>query len=61
MRQTAQILPRLPVRARVLALACAALALTFIAPRPADTQQRTPDYRNARLPVERRVAASSAA
>ena len=56
MRPTVQTLLRLPNRVRAVALVCAALALTFIAPRPAVTQQRTPDYKNARLPVERRVA-----
>jgi beta-glucosidase len=42
--------------ARAFALVCAALALSFIAARTAGTQERTPDYKNARLPVERRVA-----
>lgn len=56
MRPTVQTLLRLPERARVAALICASLALTFALPRAAGTQQRTPDYRNARLPVERRVA-----
>ncbi|HVF45134.1 MAG TPA: glycoside hydrolase family 3 N-terminal domain-containing protein [Pyrinomonadaceae bacterium] len=56
MRPTAQTLPRSHGRARSFALVCAALALTFALPRAADTRQRTPDYRNARLPVERRVA-----
>jgi beta-glucosidase len=41
---------------RVAALVCAALVLSFVAPRSAVTQGETPDYRNARLPVERRVA-----
>ncbi|HKG15122.1 MAG TPA: glycoside hydrolase family 3 N-terminal domain-containing protein [Pyrinomonadaceae bacterium] len=56
MRPTAQTFLRLPKRTRALALVCAALALTFALPRAADTQAVTPDYRNARLPVERRVA-----
>lgn len=40
------------------AVACLSAALMFaavIAP-PATTQERTPDYKNARLPIERRVA-----
>lgn len=41
---------------RAVALACALLALLSAAPRGAWTQARTPDYRNPRLPVERRVA-----
>jgi beta-glucosidase len=41
---------------RAAALACAALALSFVATRPAATQGGTPDYKNPRLPVERRVA-----
>src|SRR5215212_7701466 len=56
MRPTAKTSLRPRKRARVAALVCASLALTFVVPRPAVTQQRTPDYRNARLPVERRVA-----
>lgn len=56
MRPTATASLRLPKRARVIALVCTSLALTFVVPRSADTRQRTPDYRNARLPVERRVA-----
>jgi beta-glucosidase len=40
---------------RALALACAAVALSFNAP-TAHMQEKTPDYRNARLPVERRVS-----
>lgn len=56
MRPTAQTILRLAKRRRVAALVCASLALTFVVPRPAVTQQRAPDYKNARLPVERRVA-----
>ncbi|HEV7893274.1 MAG TPA: glycoside hydrolase family 3 N-terminal domain-containing protein [Pyrinomonadaceae bacterium] len=56
MRPTVQTLLRLPERTRVVALVCAALILSFIVPRSADTQAVTPDYKNARLPVERRVA-----
>src|SRR5215212_12128077 len=56
MRPTAKTSLRPRKRARVAALVCASLALTFVVPRPAVTQQRTPDYRNARLSVERRVA-----
>lgn len=56
MRPTAQTSLRSSKRMRVAALVCASLALSFIAPRQAATQGETPDYRNARLPVERRVA-----
>jgi beta-glucosidase len=41
---------------RALALVCAALALSFAAAPSAGTQNVTPDYKNARLPVERRVS-----
>jgi beta-glucosidase len=41
---------------RVATLVCAALVLSFVAPRSAATQDETPDYKNARLPVERRVS-----
>src|SRR5689334_16891519 len=40
---------------RVVALLCASLALLCVAPHAARMQNRTPDYKNARLPVERRV------
>jgi beta-glucosidase len=56
MRPTASIALRLSRSVRVAALACAALALSFVATRPAATQGRTPDYKNPQLPVERRVA-----
>lgn len=56
MRPTSQTFLRPSERTRVAALVCATLVLSFIVPRSADTQQRTPDYKNARLPVERRVA-----
>ncbi|HVF67055.1 MAG TPA: glycoside hydrolase family 3 N-terminal domain-containing protein [Pyrinomonadaceae bacterium] len=56
MRPTTMLSPRSSVRARAAALVCAALALAFAPPRSADTRQLTPDYTNARLPVERRVA-----
>jgi beta-glucosidase len=45
--KNSRLLPRL-----LLAL----LVLVAAAPRPAGTQRRAPDYRNPRLPVERRVA-----
>jgi beta-glucosidase len=41
---------------RAAALVCAVLALVCAAPRRADTKQAAPDYKNPRLPVERRVA-----
>jgi beta-glucosidase len=56
MRLTAKTSLRSSGSTRAFALVCAALALSFVAPRPAATQGETPDYRNARLPVERRVA-----
>jgi beta-glucosidase len=57
MRLTAKTSLLSSMRTRAFALVCAALALSFVAPRRAATQQGgTPDYRNARLPVERRVA-----
>ena len=56
MRPTATTSLRPPGRARAFALACAAFALLCALPPSADMQERTPDYRNARLPVERRVA-----
>ncbi|HJQ30741.1 MAG TPA: glycoside hydrolase family 3 N-terminal domain-containing protein [Pyrinomonadaceae bacterium] len=43
-------------RARAAALLCAALALVCLAPRRAEVKQSAPDYKNPRLPVERRVA-----
>jgi beta-glucosidase len=55
MRPTKTLLPSSRSR-RGAALVCAVLALVCAAPRPADTRQGAPDYRNARLPVERRVA-----
>src|ERR1700755_1409333 len=56
MRPTAQTFPRSHKSMRVAVFVCATLALSFVVPRSADTRQRTPDYKNARLPVERRVA-----
>ncbi|MET0622237.1 MAG: glycoside hydrolase family 3 N-terminal domain-containing protein [Pyrinomonadaceae bacterium] len=41
---------------RAVALVCALLVLSSAAPRGAWTQGRSPDYKNPRLPVERRVA-----
>src|ERR687890_9629 len=55
MRLTATLL-RSSRSAHAAALLCAMLALVCAAPRPANTKQGAPDYRNARLPVERRVA-----
>ena len=54
MRPTAPTPRRSSVRRHAVAPLCAALALS-LAP-AAGTQSRTPDYRNARLSVERRVA-----
>jgi beta-glucosidase len=56
MRPTAQTFRRPSKGVRVAALVCAALALSFVAPRTAGTQGGTPDYKNPKLPVERRVA-----
>ena len=56
MRPTAQTFPRSPKSMRVAVFVCATLALSFVVPRSAGTRQRAPDYKNARLPVERRVA-----
>src|ERR1051325_1901718 len=56
MRPTAQTLPRSHKRTRVAALVCASLALAFALPRAARMQTAAPDYKNPRLPVERRVA-----
>jgi beta-glucosidase len=54
MRPTAA-LPR-PSRGRRAALLCALLSFSFAAAPHADTKQGTPDYKNPRLTVERRVA-----
>jgi beta-glucosidase len=56
MRLTASFILRRLRSAPAAALVCAVLALVCAAPRHADTRQGAPDYRNARLPVERRVA-----
>ena len=55
MRQTAQTFGRTSKGARVVALLCAAFALVCAAPRTANMQGSTPDYKNPRLSVERRV------
>src|ERR1051325_677172 len=55
MRPTAQTLPRSHKRTRVAALVCASLAFAFALPRAGVTQTAAPDYKNPRLPIERRV------
>src|SRR5215204_5852228 len=56
MRLTATLIPRRPKGVRALALLCMALVLSIALPRTAGTQGQSPDYKNPRLPVERRVA-----
>src|SRR5215203_2529966 len=56
MRLTATLIPRRPKGVRALALLCMALVLSIAVPRTAGTQGQSPDYKNPRLPVERRVA-----
>ncbi|HEX8353437.1 MAG TPA: glycoside hydrolase family 3 N-terminal domain-containing protein [Pyrinomonadaceae bacterium] len=53
---TATLVLRRPGGVRAAALLCASLALLCAAPRPAGTQEKSPGYKNPRLPVERRVA-----
>ena len=56
MRSNATLIHRRPRSVRAVALVCALLALLCAAPRRAGTQERAPDYKNPRLPVERRLA-----
>jgi beta-glucosidase len=56
MRLTEQIVLRSLRSRRAALFLCAALTLLFAAMPSADTQEKTPDYKNPRLPVERRVA-----
>jgi beta-glucosidase len=56
MRPTAQTILRSHKGTRAFALVCAALALSFAVSPSAGTQGQSPDYKNARMPVERRVA-----
>jgi beta-glucosidase len=56
MRPSAPTLPRSSACARAVALVFASVALSLAVPRTAGTQVKIPDYKNARLPVERRVA-----
>jgi beta-glucosidase len=56
MRPNAQTILRSHKGTRAVALVCAALALLCAVAPSAGTQGQSPDYRNARLPVERRVA-----
>jgi beta-glucosidase len=56
MRQTAQTRLRSAKGTLAVALVCVALALLCAVAPPAGTQGQPPDYKNARLPVERRVS-----
>lgn len=57
MRPTVETVLRRPAKARsILFLLGAALAFSLLGAPTAGTQQATPDYKNPRLPVERRVA-----
>jgi beta-glucosidase len=56
MRLVARIVLRPSKASRALFLLCAALAFLFAAQPSANMQERLPDYKNPRLPVERRVA-----
>jgi beta-glucosidase len=56
MRLLAAVLLRSLRSRRAIASLCAVVVLFVAVPPTADMQEKTPDYKNARLPVERRVA-----